>query len=276
MDAMSRHGAGAPDGRSRVEGRRRCRWCGSRIRSAGSSCRGRQCVSTMIDWNSPRWSGAARSSWSPAAPLQRIPRRADVLTVPLEAWWSPRCRPAAVWPRALKLVNSVARLWWRGRDVWAATSPRPCPSRCSVRHFRNPAQQTILTLRSAISPRSRRRRSAGIGTTRSSTHPGHNPDVGDVSGQDQNASATMGQVLTLLRGFAFDADDTPSRMLSRLDAVMQGLEVETPGDRRRRPCRAARRPRARQHPASALEQRRARTPVAARPGRRSHPTRGRA
>jgi serine phosphatase RsbU (regulator of sigma subunit) len=51
--------------------------------------------------------------------------------------------------------------------------------------------------------------------------------VGDVSGHDRNASGTMGQVLTLLRGLAFDADDAPSRLLSRLDAAMVGLHVET-------------------------------------------------
>ncbi|HET9944452.1 MAG TPA: SpoIIE family protein phosphatase, partial [Actinomycetes bacterium] len=51
--------------------------------------------------------------------------------------------------------------------------------------------------------------------------------VGDVSGHDQTAAATMGQVRNLLRGLAFDSDDGPARLLERLDAALNGLELDT-------------------------------------------------
>ncbi|MCW2637552.1 MAG: putative sensor protein [Blastococcus sp.] len=49
--------------------------------------------------------------------------------------------------------------------------------------------------------------------------------VGDVTGHDRTAAATMGQLRNLLRGMAFDGDDSPAVLLSRLDAAMSGLRV---------------------------------------------------
>jgi serine phosphatase RsbU (regulator of sigma subunit) len=51
--------------------------------------------------------------------------------------------------------------------------------------------------------------------------------VGDVSGHDTEAAAAMGQLRSLLRGLAFDSDDGPARLLTRLDRAMRGLEVDT-------------------------------------------------
>jgi serine phosphatase RsbU (regulator of sigma subunit) len=51
--------------------------------------------------------------------------------------------------------------------------------------------------------------------------------VGDVNGHDQTAAATMGQVRNLLRGMAYDSDDSPAVLLSRLDAALHGLELDT-------------------------------------------------
>ena len=51
--------------------------------------------------------------------------------------------------------------------------------------------------------------------------------VGDVSGHDRTAAATMGQVRNLLRGLAFDSADGPARLLERLDTALSGLELET-------------------------------------------------
>jgi serine phosphatase RsbU (regulator of sigma subunit) len=51
--------------------------------------------------------------------------------------------------------------------------------------------------------------------------------VGDVTGHDRTAAATMGQLRNLLRGMAFDGDDSPAVLLSRLDAAMRGLQVGT-------------------------------------------------
>jgi PAS domain S-box-containing protein len=51
--------------------------------------------------------------------------------------------------------------------------------------------------------------------------------VGDVSGHDRTAAAAMGQIRNLLRGMAFDSADGPSGLLSRLDAAVRGLQVNT-------------------------------------------------
>ena len=51
--------------------------------------------------------------------------------------------------------------------------------------------------------------------------------VGDVTGHDVTAAATMGQLRNLLRGLAYDSDDSPAVLLSRLDAAMSGLQVGT-------------------------------------------------
>ena len=51
--------------------------------------------------------------------------------------------------------------------------------------------------------------------------------VGDVTGHDVTAAATMGQLRNLLRGMAYDSDDSPAVLLSRLDAAMSGLEIGT-------------------------------------------------
>jgi serine phosphatase RsbU (regulator of sigma subunit) len=51
--------------------------------------------------------------------------------------------------------------------------------------------------------------------------------VGDVSGHDTEAAAAMGQLRSLLRGLAYDSDDGPARLLTRLDRAMRGLEVDT-------------------------------------------------
>ena len=51
--------------------------------------------------------------------------------------------------------------------------------------------------------------------------------VGDVSGHDRTAAATMGQVRNLLRGLAFDSEDGPARLLERLDTALNGLELDT-------------------------------------------------
>ncbi|SOC49039.1 PAS domain S-box-containing protein [Blastococcus aggregatus] len=49
--------------------------------------------------------------------------------------------------------------------------------------------------------------------------------VGDVTGHDVEAAATMGQLRNLLRGMAYDSDDSPAALLARLDAAMDGLHV---------------------------------------------------
>jgi serine phosphatase RsbU (regulator of sigma subunit) len=51
--------------------------------------------------------------------------------------------------------------------------------------------------------------------------------VGDVTGHDRTAAATMGQLRNLLRGLAYDSDDSPAVLLGRLDAAMSGLQVGT-------------------------------------------------
>jgi serine phosphatase RsbU (regulator of sigma subunit) len=51
--------------------------------------------------------------------------------------------------------------------------------------------------------------------------------IGDIAGHDRTAAAVMGQVRNLLRGMAYDSDDSPAVLLGRLDTAMQGLALET-------------------------------------------------
>jgi serine phosphatase RsbU (regulator of sigma subunit) len=49
--------------------------------------------------------------------------------------------------------------------------------------------------------------------------------VGDVSGHDIEAAATMGQVRNLVRGDAYGRDDEPGPLLSQLDRALHGLSM---------------------------------------------------
>ncbi|MCU1432006.1 MAG: Sensor phosphatase [Actinotalea sp.] len=51
--------------------------------------------------------------------------------------------------------------------------------------------------------------------------------VGDVCGHDQTAAALMGQIRNLVRGMTFDSVQSPALLLSRLDAAMEGLSLDT-------------------------------------------------
>jgi sigma-B regulation protein RsbU (phosphoserine phosphatase) len=51
--------------------------------------------------------------------------------------------------------------------------------------------------------------------------------IGDVVGHDIDAAAAMGQIRSMLRGVAYDSADTPSRVLTRVDSVLTGLQVGT-------------------------------------------------
>lgn len=50
--------------------------------------------------------------------------------------------------------------------------------------------------------------------------------VGDVTGHDEVAAAIMGQLRGLLRAFAFDRDEEPDAVLTRLDAANKGLDLD--------------------------------------------------
>ncbi|WP_240669870.1 GAF domain-containing SpoIIE family protein phosphatase [Actinoplanes solisilvae] len=49
--------------------------------------------------------------------------------------------------------------------------------------------------------------------------------VGDVSGHDIEAAATMGQVRNLVRGDAYGREDEPGPLLAQLDRALHGLQV---------------------------------------------------
>jgi serine phosphatase RsbU (regulator of sigma subunit) len=51
--------------------------------------------------------------------------------------------------------------------------------------------------------------------------------IGDVMGHDIGATAAMGQVQNLMRGIAYDSQDTPAGVLGRVDRAMAGLQVDT-------------------------------------------------
>ncbi len=51
--------------------------------------------------------------------------------------------------------------------------------------------------------------------------------IGDVVGHDIAAAAAMGQLRNLVRAMAFGRDDPPSRVLTRVDEAIRGLDVDT-------------------------------------------------
>jgi GAF domain-containing protein len=51
--------------------------------------------------------------------------------------------------------------------------------------------------------------------------------IGDVMGHDTRAAAAMGQLRALLRGISYTTGTGPAEMLSRLDAAIEGLRVQT-------------------------------------------------
>jgi PAS domain-containing protein len=51
--------------------------------------------------------------------------------------------------------------------------------------------------------------------------------IGDVMGHDNRAAAAMGQLRALLRGIGYTTGTGPAEMLSRLDAAIEGLRVQT-------------------------------------------------
>lgn len=51
--------------------------------------------------------------------------------------------------------------------------------------------------------------------------------IGDVIGHDIVAAATMGQLRNMLRTLAWDRDEAPSAIVTRLDRAMRGLRIDT-------------------------------------------------
>jgi phosphoserine phosphatase RsbU/P len=51
--------------------------------------------------------------------------------------------------------------------------------------------------------------------------------IGDVVGHNVDAAAAMGQIRSILRGIAYDRQEDPARILTRVDEVLTGLEIGT-------------------------------------------------
>jgi serine phosphatase RsbU (regulator of sigma subunit)/PAS domain-containing protein len=51
--------------------------------------------------------------------------------------------------------------------------------------------------------------------------------IGDVVGHNVDAAAAMGQIRSVLRGIAYDRQEAPARILSRVDEVVSGLRIGT-------------------------------------------------
>ncbi|MGY1624546.1 PP2C family protein-serine/threonine phosphatase [Geodermatophilus sp. SYSU D00965] len=51
--------------------------------------------------------------------------------------------------------------------------------------------------------------------------------IGDVVGHNVDAAAAMGQVRSILRGIAYDRQEEPARILTRVDGVLTGLHIGT-------------------------------------------------
>ena len=51
--------------------------------------------------------------------------------------------------------------------------------------------------------------------------------IGDVVGHNVDAAAAMGQIRSVLRGIAYDRQEEPARILTRVDEVLTGLHIGT-------------------------------------------------
>jgi serine phosphatase RsbU (regulator of sigma subunit) len=51
--------------------------------------------------------------------------------------------------------------------------------------------------------------------------------IGDVTGHDQDAVASMGQLRNILRGVAYTLEEPPAAVLSALDRTLRGMRVDT-------------------------------------------------
>ncbi|TFV69935.1 GAF domain-containing protein [Blastococcus sp. CT_GayMR20] len=51
--------------------------------------------------------------------------------------------------------------------------------------------------------------------------------IGDVVGHNVDAAAAMGQIRSILRGIAYDRQESPAQILSRVDEVLTGLRIGT-------------------------------------------------
>jgi serine phosphatase RsbU (regulator of sigma subunit) len=51
--------------------------------------------------------------------------------------------------------------------------------------------------------------------------------IGDVVGHNVDAAAAMGQIRSILRGIAYDRQEEPARVLTRVDAALTGLRIGT-------------------------------------------------
>nr|WP_239521596.1 PP2C family protein-serine/threonine phosphatase [Geodermatophilus sabuli] len=51
--------------------------------------------------------------------------------------------------------------------------------------------------------------------------------IGDVVGHNVDAAAAMGQVRSILRGIAYDRQEEPARVLTRVDEALTGLRIGT-------------------------------------------------
>jgi phosphoserine phosphatase RsbU/P len=51
--------------------------------------------------------------------------------------------------------------------------------------------------------------------------------IGDVVGHNVDAAAAMGQIRSIVRGIAYDRQESPGRILSRVDEVLTGLRIGT-------------------------------------------------
>jgi len=138
------------------------------------------------------------------------------------------CRPESLWTRALRRVTSIAWRWRQGEGVAAATSARSMSEMLQCASLSQPSAAEDLRIAVRYRPAEPEAHIGGDWYDAFVDASGATLlTVGDVSGHDHQAAATMGQVRTLLRGLAFDADDAPSRLLSRLDSAMVGLQVQT-------------------------------------------------
>lgn len=159
------------------------------------------------------WSGLLGSA--DPIPLLRAPR-------------APRApRSETVGGKALRLAQPVTRLWRRRSELSGAASGRSMCETLQGAPLAQPCTADDLDIAVRYQPADPESQIGGDWYDALVDASGATVlTVGDVSGHDRKASATMSQVHSLWRGLAPEAGDAPSRLLSRLDAAIADLSLE--------------------------------------------------
>ena len=131
-------------------------------------------------------------------------------------WTSPR---RSRWPAAPR-----SRWTTPGSTGGSCRSPRPCSAACSPRR-RSP---TTCEIAVRYQPAGTNMHVGGDWYDAFQQRDGATLLViGDVVGHNVDAAAAMGQIRSIVRGIAYDRQESPAQILGRVDEVLTGLRIGT-------------------------------------------------